>query len=133
MTNVLVQEDIGIFGSDPETLIEKPGDALYASGVEVQYTAPAKWWNWFWNTITSWLNHHKADYQSIITEETNLLTDAGLTPKASDYHQLQKSVKHVAERHAEIYDMALAEGGEHYANRPYVSGMTIVLPDTELL
>lgn len=135
MTNVLTQEDIGIFGSDPSTIKEKPSDALYANGVEVQYTAPAKWWNWLWNAVTGWFNHHKADNQSIIAEETNLLSAAGEVPTPSDSHQLTDSFTEVAEACAEDYDMAtVIDGGvERPVNRPYVSGMTIVLPDTELL
>lgn len=135
MTNILEQEDIGIFGSDPATVKEQPGSPFYASGVEVQYTAPAKWWNWLWNAITSWCTHHKADVQSIITEETNLLAAAEEVVTPADNHQLTDSFAKIAETIAENYDteMVMDGGAERPAHKPYVSGSTIILPDTELL
>lgn len=135
MTNVLTQEEIGIFGTDPSTVKEQPGTTDYANGVEVRYTAPAKWWNWLWNAITGWCTHHKADNQSIIAEETNLLSAAGEVPTASDSHQLTDSFVQIAEAYAEDFDgETVVDGGvERPVNKPYVSGMTIVLPDTELL
>ena len=135
MVNTLTQDDIDIFGTDPSTVKEKPGVTDYSDGVEVRYTAPAKWWNWLWNALTGWLTHHKADYQSIITEETNLLSAAELTPDSSSAHQVTQSFEDIAENYSEEYDVetVLEEGNEHYVNRPYVDGLAIVLPDTELL
>ena len=135
MNTALTQDDIDVFGSDPTTFKDKPGTTDYNDGVEVRYTAPAQWWNWFWNALTSWLTHHKADYQSIITEETNLLAEAEITPSAGDGHQVGKSFSTVAENYSEEYDFdtVFENGVEHYVNKPYVDGLTIVLPDTELL
>lgn len=135
MVSTLAQEDINVFGSDQQTVKEKPSDTLYADGVEVQYTAPAKWWNWLWNALTSWLTNHKADNQSMITEETNLLTSAGKTPSSSDSHQLSQCFEEITEAYAETYDNETVEevGYERYVNKPYVSGAVVVLPDTELL
>lgn len=135
MNTVLTQEDIDIFGSDPETIKEKPGTTDYANGVEVQYTAPAKWWNWLWNALTSFLTHHKSDNQSMLTEEVNLLSSAGFTPSSSDGHQITKSFRKLAEDYAEEYDEETIEvdGVERPVNKPYVTGGTIVLPATELL
>ena len=135
MNTTLTQEAITVFSTDPAATKEKPSDALYASGVEVQYTAPAKWWNWLWNALTSWLTNHKADNQSIITEETNLLSSANILPDSTNSHQLGKSFHDISEVYAEEYDEETVEDGgvERFVNKPYVSGMTIVLPDTELL
>lgn len=135
MNTVLTQEAITVFGSDPSTTKEKPGDTSYADGVEVQYTAPAKWWNWLWNALTSWLTNHKADNQSMITEEANLLSSAGITPDSSNSHQISQSFHDISKDYAEDYDELTTEDGgvERPVNKPYVSGMTIVLPDTELL
>lgn len=135
MDTTLVQEDINVFGSDPVTIKEQPGQTDYSNGVEVRYTAPAKWWNWFWNILTSWFTHHKADNQSMITEETNLLSAAQLTPSASDPHQIGKSFVDISETYAETYDKetVLEDNIEHYVNRPYVKDGAVILPDTELL
>lgn len=135
MVTTLTQDDIAVFGTDPTTVKEQPGTTNYANGVDVRYTAPAKWWNWFWNIITSWFTHHKADNESIITEEENLLESVDITPSDSDTHQLAKSIGIVAETNAEDYDLetVVEDEVEHYVNRPYVTGRTIVLPATELL
>lgn len=133
MTTNLSQEDIGIFGSDPATDIRQPGTTDYANGVETQHTAPGPWWNWFWNIFTRWFTHHKADNQSIIAEEENLLSEAHLQPDERVNNQIEKSIIGIAGMHAEEYDTQTTGSPAHYANRPYVSGMTIVLPDTELL
>lgn len=135
MDTTLTQEDISVFCTDPTSPKEQPGTTDYGNGVEVQYTAPAKWWNWFWNIITSWFTHHKADNEDILSEEENLLSAADITPAPADNHQIAKSIHTIAEDNAETYDLETTtdEFVERYVNRPYVSGDTIVLPDTELL
>ena len=135
MNTTLVQEDIAVFGADPTTTKEQPGTTDYSNGVEVQYTAPAKWWNWFWNIITSWFTNHKADNESILTEEENLLEEADIVPSGSNSHQIAQSIDTIAQTNAEDYDLETVTEGEdvHFVNRPYVSGRTIVLPSTELL
>lgn len=135
MDTVLTQEDIDIFGSDPVTIKEQPGTTDYSNGVEVRYTAPGKWWNWFWNIITSWFTHHKSDTQALITEQANLLATAGYSPDANNTHQVAESYSKIAFTHAEDYDEeTVVEGGvERPVNKPYVAGAVIVLPASELL
>jgi hypothetical protein len=135
MDTTLSQEDISVFCTSPTSPKERPGDADYAAGVEVRYTAPAKWWNWFWNIITSWFTHHKTDNESMLAEQENLLSAADITPAAGDTHQVAKSFITVAENNSETYDTeTTTEGGVvRDVNRPYVIGDTIFLPNTELL
>ena len=135
MDTTLTQEDINIFCTDPTAPKEQPGTTDYSNGVEVRYTAPAKWWNWFWNIVTSWFTHHKADNESILAEEENLLSAADITPDSSDAHQITDSIEVIAGDNSETYDeeTTVEDNVEHYVNRPYVSGRTIYLPDTELL
>lgn len=135
MNTVLSQQDINVFASDPQADKEQPGSSYYASGVEVRYTAVGKWWNWLWNTLTSWFTKHKADIQSMITEQVNLLSAAGLTPDATSNHQLATGYGNIAESYAEVYDneTIVEDGVERPVNKPYVVGGTIVLPSTELL
>lgn len=134
MDTSFAQEAIGIFASDPAATKESPGDE-YSNGVKVQFTAPAKWWNWLWNKITAWFNTSLTDKQDIEDEVVNLLSDAGFVPDASNDHQITESVNAIAYRYAETYDeeVTTTEGTTRPVNRPYVSGTTIVLPDTELL
>lgn len=134
MVTSFAQEAIGIFASDEAAVKESPG-AEYDNGVKVQYTAPGKWWNWLWNKITGWFNASLSDKQSIVTEMSNVLSDAVITPDAGNSHQLTESVKAIAYKHAQQHDEATTtEGGvERPVNKPYVSGRVIVLPDTELL
>lgn len=134
MNTSFTQEAIGVFASDPTAVKESPG-AEYDNGVKVQYTAPGKWWNWLWNKITAWFNDSLSDKQSMVTEMSNVLADALITPDATDNQQLAKSVETIAYRHALQHDEATTvDGGvTRPVNRPYVSGSVIVLPDTELL
>lgn len=134
MNTSFTQEAIGIFASDPVAIKESPG-AEYDYGVKVQYTAPGKWWNWLWNKITAWFNASLSDKQYMVTEMTNVLTDAGITPDANDSHQLTKSVQTIAYRYAQEHDeeTVTVGGVTRPVNRPYVDGSVIVLPDTELL
>jgi hypothetical protein len=134
MVTSFTQEVIGIFASDEAAVKESPG-AEYDNGVKVQYTAPGKWWNWLWNKITGWFNASLSDKQSIVTEMSNVLSDAVITPDASDSYQVAKSIETIAYRHARQHDEATTTVGgiERPVNRPYVSGSVIVLPDTELL
>lgn len=144
MNTTLTQEDIpkqppqtgsSVFADDPTASKGRPEAPYYQDGVEVRYTAPGNWWNWLWNLFTSWLKNHKADNNVLITEERNLLTAAGIVPDSSNAHQIGQSFHDIAEAYAESYDNATVTVGgvEHPVNRPYVSGVTIMLPDTELL
>lgn len=135
MFTQLEQQDITEYAGAEGTITEKPGSPYYNDGVEVRYTANGKWWNWLWNAITKWLGAHKKDYQDMITEETNLVTSAGLSPASDTPNAIGRSFHDIAEVNAQTYDEAtiVEDGVEHFVNRPYVSGDTIVLPDTELL
>ena len=119
------------FASDPAAVIDKPGNLYYADGVDVNYTAPAKWWNWLWNHISAWLASSKTDRTSMATEMQNVLSAASITPSGSDSHQLSKAIDTVAYDTIEAYDNAEEDG--HKINQPYVIGHTLYIPDTELL
>ena len=139
MNTVATQEDIAIFSSDPAGVKERPGSSNYQNGVDVGYTAPAKWWNWLWNKITSILTAHKADWNSMTSEMTNTLSAASITPDSSDTHQLSKAVNQIAYDTCDDYDneeVTETIGGvevTHKKNQPYVVGHTLYIPDTELL
>lgn len=139
MISTLAQEDINIFSSDPAGTKEQPGSPYYADGVEVGYTAPAKWWNWLWNTITTFFTGSKADRQNILDEFLNILSAASITPNSADNHQLSKAVNAVCYDTVQAYDeeeITEVIGGvsvTHKANQPYVVGYTLYIPETELL
>ena len=139
MNTVATQEDIAIFSSDPAGVKERPGSSNYQNGVDVGYTAPAKWWNWLWNKITSILTAHKADWNSMTSEMANTLSAASITPDSSDTHQLSKAVNQIAYDTCDDYDneeVTETIGGvevTHKKNQPYVVGHTLYIPDTELL
>jgi hypothetical protein len=139
MNAVSTQEDIDIFSSDPSGVKERPGNPYYQDGVDVGYTAPAKWWNWLWNKITSILTAHKADWNSMTSEMANTLSAASITPDSSDAHQLSKAVNQIAYNTCDDYDneeVTETIGGvevTHKVNQPYVVGHTLYIPDTELL
>ena len=139
MLNALAQEDIDIFSSDPAGVKEQPGSPYYADGVEVGYTAPAKWWNWLWNVITTFFTGSKADRQNILTELKNVLSAASISPDSSDAYQLHRATGIISYNAVSTYDQAeITEtiGGvpvTHKVNQPYVIGNTLYLPDTELL
>lgn len=135
MFTTLTQEAIDEYAGAEGTITEKPGNPYYNDGVEVRYTANGKWWNWLWNAITKWLGAHKKDYQDMITEETNLVTSAGLSPASSNPNLIGQSFHDISAANAEVYDKetVVEEGVERPVNLPYVSGDTIILPDTELL
>lgn len=135
----ITQQDINIFASDPLSTKEEPQGTDYTDGVDVGYTAPAKWWNWLWNKITSWFTACKTDRTSVYAELSNALTDAQITPSASDEHQLSKAVDKIEYGHCiEYNNETITEtiGGvdvTHPVNKPYSIANTLYLPDTELL
>ena len=139
MINTLSQEDINVFSSNPAGVKERPANGYYANGVDVGYTAPAKWWNWLWNKITTFFAASKADRNALLAEMKNVLTEAGITPDATDNHQLSKAIDTVCYNQDLAYDNETVTeeiGGvmvTHPKNRPYVVGHTVYYPDTELL
>lgn len=120
-----------VFASDPQAVVQEPESPYYADGVEVNYTAPDKWWNWLWNHISAWFKDSKADRESMQAELSNTLSAASIAPNTSDEHQLSKAVDTIAYSTCEDYDNAEEDG--HKINQPYVVGYTLFIPDTELL
>lgn len=131
MTIIPTQEDIAVYSSDPAGVKEIPGSPYYADGVDVGYTAPAKWWNWLWNKITGLLTAHKADRLSVNAEMSSTLSAASITPDSADTRQLSKAINSIAYNTCVAYDNAEENG--HKVNKPYVVGYTLYIPDTELL
>lgn len=131
MQTNIAQEDINIFASDPSSTKEEPQGTDYTDGVDVGYTAPAKWWNWLWNKITAWFTACKTDRTSMLAELSNTLTRAQIAPSAPDERQLSQAVDKTAYDACTAYDNAEENG--HKVNKPYVIGYTLYIPDTELL
>ena len=128
-----------VFASDPTATIERPENPHYTNGVDIGYTAPAKWWNWLWNHISAWFATSKTDKNSMHTELLNVLSAASITPDATKSNQLSKAVDTIGYSECVDYDneMVTEEVGgvmvTHKANQPYVIGHTLYIPDTELL
>ncbi len=128
-----------VFSSDPAGVKEIPGSPYYADGVDVGYTAPAKWWNWLWNHISAWLKDSKADKTNMQSEMLNVLSEASITPSSTEEHQLSKAIDKVCYDTTEDYDEEeITEEIDgvmvtHKVNQPYVVGYTLHIPDTELL
>ena len=120
-----------VFASDPTSTVEQPQSPYYSNGVEVRFTAPAKWWNWLWNKISKWLLDSKADKTAMETEMLNTLAGVGITADSSDSHQLSRAVDKAAFNTCRTYDNDEENG--HKVNQPYVIGTTLYIPDTELL
>ena len=121
------------------TDIDKPASPYYAQGVQVNYTAPAKWWNWLWQHMTSWLLQSKNDRASMLSELINILTAAFITPSSTDNHQVSEGINTIAYNICDAYDKEeITEEIDgvmvtHKKNQPYVVGMTLYIPSTELL
>lgn len=141
MQNTVAQEEFtqGTFSSDPTVDKEQPGSPYYANGVDVGYTAPAKWWNWFWNKLTLFMNSSRSDRLNMLTEMKSVLTAASVVPDAAKDNQLLGAVKDVCTNRCGIYDNEeVTEEIDgvmvtHKANQPYVVGYKLYIPDTELL
>ena len=139
MYSTLEQQDIDVFSTDPTGVKEKPDGTHYTDGVDIGYTAPAKWWNWFWNHITSWFGASKTDKTAMLSEELNVLSEASILPNSAYPRQMSTSVNTIASEVCEEYDSKeVTEEIDgvmvtHKANQPYVIGHTLYIPDTELL
>lgn len=146
MKVTIEQQNFPAAGSTPsayaysdEATVEKPGNPYYADGVEVGYTAPAKWWNWLWRHITTWLMTSKTDREAMRAEMLSTLTAAGMSASDADNGQLSKAADTII--HQDIYDYdnkTITETVDnvevtHNVNKPYVIGKTLYFPDTELL
>jgi hypothetical protein len=91
MKPTLDEQDITVYASDAQT-IQEPYGTDYTQGVRVGRTIPAKWWNWLFKATTTRLHQAYVDLTNLFTELTNLLTDAQITPSASDNTQIEQAV-----------------------------------------
>ena len=87
----LSQETLTQYASDAQT-IQEPTGTDYSKGVSAGRTIPAKWWNWLFSAVTKRAGQSKTDAQNMLTELTNVVTDAGITPDAEDDTQLSQAV-----------------------------------------
>ena len=87
----LSQEELTQYASDAQT-IQQPQGTDYTQGVKAGRTIPAKWWNWLFSASTKRIAQARSDADNMLTELKNVVTDAGLTPTASDNTQLQQAV-----------------------------------------
>lgn len=108
MISQLSQETVTEYASDAQT-IQEPQGADYSRGVQVGKTVPAKWWNWLFNAVTKRASQSKTDAQNMLNELKNVVTDAGLTPDASDSTQMAQAV--VAKTDAQIDDYVYHKHG----------------------
>ena len=128
-----------VYADSDQAVVEKPGNPYYTDGVDVGYTAPAKWWNWLWRHVTTWLKDSKTDREAMRAEMSSTLTAASISASDADNHQLSKAVDTVAFADTGAYDneeVTEEVGGMtvmHKKNRPYVVGNTLYIPSTELL
>lgn len=88
----LTQETLNEYAHDAQAT-QQPYGADYTQGVRVGKTIPAKWWNWLFNAATKRIFQSKNDAQDMLTEMKNVVTDAGLTPNASDNTQLNQAIE----------------------------------------
>lgn len=121
----------------PEGMLERPNSPYFSRGVNVRFTAVAKWWNWLFNFLTVGINASVGDKRNMLAEMENLLSAAELTPSNSNNNtkQCAQSYEIIAVNNTREYDEAVEtiRSNTRPVNRPYMSGTTIVLPDTELL
>ena len=64
-------ENIGEYAVDETVVKEMPTGVKYTSGVQVGWTAPAKWWNALWGAVTKRLGEIFTTVQSIHEEIKN--------------------------------------------------------------
>lgn len=139
MQGFVTDTTVDIYSSDPAGVKERPANGYYANGVDVGYTAPAKWWNWLFNKLTNLLGLSFIDVHDINAELSNVLTEASVVPNVDDTHQLSEAINTVCYAQDMAYDDETVTeeiGGvmvAHPKNRPYVVGHTVYYPDTELL
>lgn len=135
----ITQQDIDIFSSDPLGVKEQPPSPNYEDGVEVGYTAPAKWWNWFWNMLFTWCTASKADRINVHAELLSTLSKASLSPQSTEEHQLSYAVDVIEQNYCNYYNnkevTETIDGVSvtHKVNQPDVVRHTLNLPAMELL
>ena len=139
MRGTLEQQALDIYSSDPLGTKEQPPSPNYEDGVDVGYTAPAKWWNWLYNKLCVFFSGCLTDRTDMHTELLNVLSVASVIPDSSKVHQLSDSISSIGAGRCNTYNnKEITEdiGGvsvTHKINQPAVVGYTLNLPDTELL
>jgi hypothetical protein len=139
MKGTLEQQALDIYSSDPLGTKEQPPSPNYEDGVDVGYTAPAKWWNWLYNKITVFFSGCLTDRTAMHTELLNVLSSASVTPDSTDLQQLNDSINIKCATECTVYnnkeEAELIDGTSvvHAVNKPNVVGYRLFMPDTELL
>jgi hypothetical protein len=87
----LSQEVMTQYASDAQT-IQEPQGTDFSQGVRVGKTVPAKWWNWLFSNVTKRVVQSRSDANDMLAELKNVVTDAGITPSASDNTQLKQAI-----------------------------------------
>lgn len=76
---------------------QEPSKDQYQKGVVPYDTLPAAWWNWFWHEITLNEGRTVEMLDSIFTELTTLLRDAGINTNNSEVlNQVSSAVQTIA-------------------------------------
>lgn len=119
----LSQETFTQYASDAQT-IQEPTGADYSRGVSVGRTIPAKWWNWLFSNATKRIVQSRNDADNMLTEMKNVVTDAGLTPIASDNTQLTQAIEAKTDEQIDKY----IEGKKGYFIDWASSPVTMNLP-----
>lgn len=139
MKETLEQQALDIYSSDPLGTKEQPPSPNYEDGVEVGYTAPAKWWNWLYNKLCIFFSGCLVDRTAMHAELLNVLSAASVIPDSSKVHQLSDSISSIGAARCSIYNgkevTETIDGASvtYKVNQPAVIGYTLRLPDTELL
>lgn len=141
----LSQETITEYASGAQT-IQEPTGTDYTQGVRVGKTIPAKWWNWLFSAVTKRVVQSRTDANNMLTELKNVVTDAGLTPSASDDTQLEKAVMIKADAQINEYvlankinfthiwhQLAMIVDGEDVTNRSWWNDLAMIKHDTDIL
>lgn len=92
MNPIIQEQDLASYATDAFTT-QKPAGTDYTEGVEVGKTVPAKWWNWLFNAASNLIHQAFSDFTALHKELINTLTDADITPDATDSSQLIKATK----------------------------------------
>lgn len=141
----LSQETITEYASEAQT-IQEPTGTDYTQGVRVGKTVPAKWWNWLFSAVTKRVVQSRTDANNMLTELKNVVTDAGLTPSASDNTQLEKAITTKANTQINEYvlankinfthiwrQLAVIVNGEDITDQSYFDSLAIIKNGTDML
>lgn len=90
--------DMDVYARDISAVKEEPDAENYPLGVKNGWTAPAKWWNWLFNELTTRVGQERADVNAIIDEIKSVLTEASIQPDATNNAQLKAAVLAILQR-----------------------------------